>query len=1826
MHRCNFFVPAVLALAALVSLAGVTSAAEAPASPDRISYYKQIRPLFQAKCQGCHQPAKAKGKYVMTAFDQLLKGGSSGDAAIVPGKPDSSALIEMITPIDGEAEMPQKAEPLHETEIALIRKWIEQGAKDDTPENARERYDKDNPPIYTRPPVVTSMDFSPKGDLLAIAGFHEVLLFNTKDWSRAGRLIGVSQRIESVSFSPDGAKLAVAGGLPGRMGEIQVWNVAKQTLDLSLPVTYDTVYGVSWSPDGSKLAFGCADNTIRAVDSKTGKQLVYMAAHNDWVQGTVFSMDNKSVFSVSRDKTVKQTDVATQRFIGNVTTHTPGVLRGGMLAIARHPKRNELLAGGADGAPKLFRMATKAAPAGGGNPNQIREYAALPGRLFDVRFNPDGSRAFAGSSLDNAGQVRAYETDNGKQVWSLPIEGAGVYALAVSPDGKTLAASGGDGRIRLIDAAKGKVVKAFVPVDIAKQGDGAGGTLVADPTESKLAKKETLPAGRKVVSIDVQPSAIAIDKPVDYVQMIVSAKLDTGDVIDITRMGNWKVLGGVGHVSSHGLFTPTKNGNGKLIGELAGQRVETNITVAGIGTKDGSAYTPDFVRDVNPVLSRLGCNAGTCHGAQDGKAGFKLSLRGYDAIGDVRAFTDDHASRRVNVASPDDSLMLMKATGAVPHEGGQLIKPGSRYYNIIRNWIASGAKLNPSSAKVASIDVLPKNPVLQREGDRQTVRVVATYTDGSKRDVTKEAFVTSGDTEIAAVSKDGIMVALRRGESPVLVRYEGAYAATTLTVMGDRTGFSWQQPEVWSKIDELVADKWQRMKIQPSELCTDSEFIRRVYLDLTGLPPTAEQVKAFLADQTPTRQRRDALIDQLVGSKEYIEHWTNKWADLLQVNRKFLGPQGAAAFRNWIRNEVANNTPYDDFARKILTADGSNKDNPAASYYKILRDPADIMENTTHLFLAVRFNCNKCHDHPFERWTQDQYYETAAYFARVGLKTDPASGKARIGGTAVEGAKPLYEIVYEKPNGEITHDRTKKVTPPQFPFEAKFEAKEKETRRQQLAKWITSPDNDYFARSYVNRLWGYLNGVGIMEPIDDLRAGNPPTNPELLAHLTDEFVNSKFNVQHMMKMICKSRTYQLSFRTNKWNEDDKLNFSHRVPKRLNAEVLFDAVHRVTGSTLRIPGVPAGTRAAAIPDSGVKVPGGFLGTFGRPARESACECERSNDVNLGPVMALISGPTIANAIADGGNALVKLAKETKTDEQMINEIYLRILNRPATEREIKVALAEAKGIEQDHAIIAASLAKMEATFADELTKKNAARDAVIAKAKADLNTYRQQIAPQRKKMEDARQSRIAKLTAELKQAEQGLPQRLAQWEKQRAQGITWAVLEPTSMKSTNNAKLVKEKDGSIFVTGPNGKTVTEFIAKTEMKNITGLRLELLADKRLPMNGPGRAQNGNFVLGELEVFAAPLEQAGNAKAFRKLTLQNPQADFAQQSYPIAAVLDGKLAASGNGWATAPQTGKSRTATFEFKENVAVSEGGVALKFVMNQPFQDGKHTIGKFRLSVTNAARPITLDSVGPQLSEWHYVGPFKGGDMNALFNRKFDPEKKVDLKASYVNGTLKWVKKPEWKDAVVHNVFPVENSANYIYRTIKVPAATKAPLSLGSDDGIKVFVNGKQVLANNVGRGAAPDQEKITIDLNAGVNHVLIKVVNGVGSGGFYFRSDLKGVSIPGNVLAALDVPADKRNKQQQAAVMKFYRGVDPLIPSINTRLAAAKKPLPKDAGETQREMSLTNASKPVPIDPDLLELRRIANLSSQQAKNRRLTLAQDLAWVLINSPAFLFNH
>ena len=950
-------------------------------------------------------------------------------------------------------------------------------------------------------------------------------------------------------------------------------------------------------------------------------------------------------------------------------------------------------------------------------------------------------------------------------------------------------------------------------------------------------------------------------------------------------------------LTPRGLVRPTADGGGAIKFTLDGQAVTVPVKVSGQKDK----YEVNFVRDVMPVLSKVGCNAGTCHGAQQGKNGFKLSLRGYDPVFDHQALTDDVMGRRFNRAAPDNSLMLLKPSGGVAHVGGVLFKPGEPYYELLRAWIAQGVQLDPSVPRVAAIDIFPKGPVVPLPGMKQQMRVLATYTDGSTRDVSAEAFVESSNTEVATVDKTGLVTAVRRGEATMLARYEGAYAASTLIVMGDRTGFVWKEVPEHNYIDTLVYEKLKQVKVLPSDLCTDAEFIRRVYLDLTGLPPPPEEVTAFLADPRPTRVKRDELIDKLVGSPDYVEHWTNKWADLLQVNRKFLGEQGAAALRKYIRDAIASNVPYDKFVRDILTASGSTLENPAAAYYKILRQPDTAMENTTQLFLAVRFNCNKCHDHPFERWTQDQYYHLAAYFAQVERKEDPRYKGQKIGGTDVTSATPLVEIIADKKDGEIKHERTGAVAPPRFPF-THPDLQQSGSRREQLAHWLTSKENPYFAKSYVNRVWSYLLGVGLIEPVDDIRAGNPPTNPKLLDRLTREFIQGGFNVQELIKTICKSRVYQHSLLTNQWNADDEINYSHALARRLPAEVLYDAVHRATGATSKVPGMPPGTRAAQLLDSNVAIPGAFLDLFGKPPRESACECERSTGLMLGPVLNLVNGPVIAEALKDPGNRIVKLVAAEKDDAKVVDELFLAILCRPPTPKERAAGVRALQGNEKEHARL--------------LEEYNRRKDALAA--------YEKQ-----------------------------LPAKQAEWEKAFRGATDWTVLEPIEAVSKGGATLTKQDDGSVLASGKNPSPETYTVkAKTDLKNITAIRLEVLADPSLPANGPGRAPNGNFVLNELKVSAAPADKPEEA---RLVKLINAQATFSQNGFAVNQAIDNNPS---TGWAIANMFGKTHTAVFEMSPPVALPDGAL-LTFTLEQLYPGKDHNIGRFRLSVTSAKPPIRL---------------------------------------------------------------------------------------------------------------------------------------------------------------------------------------------------------------------------------------------------------------------------
>ncbi len=791
----------------------------------------------------------------------------------------------------------------------------------------------------------------------------------------------------------------------------------------------------------------------------------------------------------------------------------------------------------------------------------------------------------------------------------------------------------------------------------------AAATALADKAPDKvIPPKPPLPSIKR---LHVEPATLTLQDARDSRKVLVSGERADGTRIDLTAEAQFQVSGKEIAPGEDAYFNPKAVGSTTVTVTVAGASARLPVTVAGLANPPVG-----FVREIEPILARTGCNQGTCHGSAKGKNGFKLSLRGYDPEVDYQALVNDLSGRRFNRVNVDDSLMLQKPLGDVPHEGRQAVVPGSRYHTLLRQWISEGAPFEaPATARATRITILPERVEIDLPGRQQQFLILATYPDGSTRDVTREAILSSNNEEVGLV-KDSTLTALRRGEMAVLVRYEGLYSAREVMIMGDRTGFQFAGMPERGEIDHLVNAKLQRMKINPSALCTDAEFVRRVHLDLSGQPPTSDRVRAFLADPAPSQKKREALIDELIGSPAFAGFWANKFADLLQCNSENLGKKGVWVFRRWIQEQLAANRPYDQLVRDLILAKGSTFENPAGNYLRALRDPGKMTEDVSQTFLGVRFNCNKCHDHPFERWTQNQYYAFGAYFAQVAFKRGTLGRDTLIRPNETYASEQVSEdIVYQNFNGgEVRHPKTDQPVAPKVPYGEARDIAAGEDRRAAFAEWLTSTNNPYFAKSTVNRFWSYFFGRGIIDPVDDIRAGNPASNPALLDALTVEFVKSGHDLRHLMRNICRSQTYQLSIVPNRWNEDDTINFSHASPRRLSAEQMLDAVAIATGHRPQFKDLPAGLRAVEIPDGMV---GGndFLTLFGRPKRQSACECERSSNVTLSHALNLINGPTLGDSVTSAENRFASLITHEKDDRKVVEEVYLSCLSRPPTDKEL-----------------------------------------------------------------------------------------------------------------------------------------------------------------------------------------------------------------------------------------------------------------------------------------------------------------------------------------------------------------------------------------------------------------------------------------------------------------------------------------------------------------------------------------------------------------------------
>lgn len=673
-----------------------------------------------------------------------------------------------------------------------------------------------------------------------------------------------------------------------------------------------------------------------------------------------------------------------------------------------------------------------------------------------------------------------------------------------------------------------------------------------------------------------------------------------------------------------------------------------------------------FRNDVMAVLAKGGCSAGPCHGNANGKAGFKISLRGEDAEFDYNALVRDMFGRRINTADPDQSLLLLKATAAVAHEGGKRFDQDSLEYEILKKWIEAGARKDPADTPtVTAIEVTPRSQVLLEPDFSAQLAVQATYSDGSTRDISRLAIYEPANLAMKA-SPSGLITAENPGETTVMIRYLNQHQPVHLAFVPARPGFKWANPKVHNYVDRHIDAKLRTLRMNPSEVAGDHQFLRRAYLDLLGVLPTAAEARSFVL--SADRKKRTKLIETLFERPEFAEHWAIKWADLLRLEEKALDRKGVELFHRWIRESIASNKPVDQFVREIITARGSTYQNPPANFYRAARTPITRAETTAQVFLGTRLNCAQCHNHPFDKWTMDDYYDWAGLFARVDYKVLENRYRDGLDKHAFEGE----QVVFTALNGEVKNPRISKDASPRFLGRVE-PIDEEQDRLEELAAWLTGPDNRLFARVQANRIWYHLMGRGIVDPIDDFRATNLPSHPELLDELTADFVSSGYDLKHLIRVIMNSRAYQTSSLPNETNTEDTINYSHALVRRLDAEEVLDALSQVTGAPLKFDGYPEGFRAGQIPGvhavamrrSKITEADKFLQVFGKPERLLVTEEERSCTTNLGQALQLMTGPALAELLSHKDGRLDQLLAGRKSSGEMLDELYWTALARPPT---------------------------------------------------------------------------------------------------------------------------------------------------------------------------------------------------------------------------------------------------------------------------------------------------------------------------------------------------------------------------------------------------------------------------------------------------------------------------------------------------------------------------------------------------------------------------------
>ncbi len=760
-------------------------------------------------------------------------------------------------------------------------------------------------------------------------------------------------------------------------------------------------------------------------------------------------------------------------------------------------------------------------------------------------------------------------------------------------------------------------------------------------------------------NLAVYPPSVKLNSARDFQTFVAVMLRDDGITEDATDRIEWSIADESKVRRDGWSLFPVADGQTELIGKYAGTEVRIPIEVSGAGNRPAIS----FEKDVMPVLTRSGCNTGSCHGAARGKDGFRMSLFGFDPAGDYQRITREVGVRRINLAVPTESLFLKKSIGAVPHSGGKLFDADSDYYATMLEWLSDGAKIDPDNAKppmVTGLSLYPPQAVIEGSGTTQRFVAVATYSDGSTRDVTRLAAFATNNASTAEIDQLGVVTAGNRGEAFVTARFVTETVGSQVLALPADLQYT-PGPVTGNYIDELVGKKLQQLRLVPSGQCSDEEFLRRVTIDVTGQLPTEDEYNLFLNDVAP--DKRAALVDRLLERKEFSEIWAMKFATLLMIkSSNQVSYKSAFLYATWLTDKFARNVPINEMVRDLLTSSGGTFGSPGTNFYEIERDTLKTSENVAQVFMGIRTQCAQCHNHPFDRWTMDDYYGFAAFFSQVGRK---------------QAEDYREQIIYNRFSGEVKHPVSGQNVAPKFLGGEAPDTKGKD-RREVLADWLTSGDNPYFAPSIANRVWAHFMGVGLVNQVDDIRISNPASNPELFETLGKKLVEYDFDFRRLVRDICNSEAYQRSSAANDSNRQDERNYSHALIRRIPAESLLDCVSAVTQSPDKFRGLPLGARAVQIADGTTSTY--FLTTFGRSTRNTVCDCEATTDPSLSQALHLLNGDAVHNKIRSGNTLRDWLETEKLSPEQIIDRIYVRCLSRKPTptEREELLATLPAEG--------------------------------------------------------------------------------------------------------------------------------------------------------------------------------------------------------------------------------------------------------------------------------------------------------------------------------------------------------------------------------------------------------------------------------------------------------------------------------------------------------------------------------------------------------------------